>query len=336
LNWVDLKDDELLEWKICDLKLTLQGAELEIYVNMLYNELALQGIELRPECYLADEWFVPDGDTVIGIPFYLAHPRLRKLEEKTMLDVEGDSPESCMQLLRHEAGHAVYYAYRLDKKKKVREIFGIPSHEETPTTYRPRPYSRGYVRHLDYWYAQSSPEEDFAETFAVWLTPKNDWKRRYQGWKALGKLNFVDQLMKSLRHRSPAIMTKDHPYAASRLRLKLKTYYQRKRKLYEEDYPDFYDSHLKKLFSVDQSGEDGESAYQFMKRYRRVIVDKISRWTGEKKYTVNSLVHDLMKRCQQLSLKRNQGENETLMEVTSYLTSMVSNYLFTGTFKRSV
>ena len=26
--------------------------------------------------------------------------------------------------------------------------------------------------HLDPWYAQSHPDEDFAETFAVWLTPE--------------------------------------------------------------------------------------------------------------------------------------------------------------------
>ena len=40
-------------------------------------------------CYLSDEWFTPDGATAIAIPFYLAHPRLAKLEEAQMLEIEG-------------------------------------------------------------------------------------------------------------------------------------------------------------------------------------------------------------------------------------------------------
>ena len=75
--------------------------------------------------------------------------------------------------------------------------FGLASTEETDT-YRPRPYSRSYVIHLDDWYAQSHPDEDFAETFAVWLTPDLNWRGLYTGWKALQKLEYVDELMRSI------------------------------------------------------------------------------------------------------------------------------------------
>src|SRR5207302_1162628 len=112
--------------------------------------------------------------------------------------VEGETKEWFMQLMRHEAAHAYTYAYRLQRKKKWQRIFGHTSREETPNTYRPRPFSRSYVMHLDDWYAQAHPDEDFAETFAIWLTPELDWRKRYAGWKALRKLEYVDELMRSL------------------------------------------------------------------------------------------------------------------------------------------
>jgi hypothetical protein len=125
----------------------------------------------KPPCELGDEWFVPVGLPVIFVPFYLAHDRLRHLEKKLILEVEGGAPEAFMRLIRHEAAHAYSYAYKFVHRTKWRQMFGKSSTEETPSFYRPRPYSRSYVVHLDDWYAQSHPDEDFAETFAVWLTP---------------------------------------------------------------------------------------------------------------------------------------------------------------------
>ena len=64
--------------------------------------------------------------------------------------------------------------------------------------YKPNPASRNYVQHLRLWYAQSHPDEDFAETFAVWLRPRSNWRTRYIGWPALKKLRYVDELMGEL------------------------------------------------------------------------------------------------------------------------------------------
>lgn len=334
-NWPGLKDEDLLERRICDLNLKIEGSELQERIQQLYKELEEKKIFFSPPCYLADEWFVPDGETVIGIPFYLGHPRLRKLEHKIMLEVEGETELECMRLLRHEAGHVLQHAYRLHKKRGFKKIFGNISKNET-VQYRPKPYSKAYVRHLENWYAQSDPDEDFAETFAVWLTPGLNWKKHYGKWKALQKLEYVDQLMKQIAGQNPPVISNDQLDAASKIKIKLKTYYRRKRKLFEEDYPEFYDPELKKIFSADPEYVQNEKARDFMRRNGKMIVDKVSRWTGERKFTINNLIKRLMERCGELSLKLCKGKQETVIEICAYLTAMVSNYLFTGKFKRSV
>src|SRR5947207_10560789 len=195
-DWASLSDAELLERRISSLGLRLEGTALQPFIRQLYDELSAKGLVFYPPCHIGDEWFVPIGIPAIFVPFFLVHERLRKLERKMVLEVEGETPEWFMKLMRHEAAHAYSYAYQLYKKKKWQQTFGLASTEETEF-YRPRPYSRSYVVHLDDWYAQSHPDEDFAETLAVWLTPKLDWRRRYQGWRALQKLEYLEELLRS-------------------------------------------------------------------------------------------------------------------------------------------
>ncbi len=334
-NWVNLSDEDLLEKRICDLKLKIEESDLQHFVEALYQNLQAKNILLKPKCYLGDEWFVLEGETAIGIPFFLSHPRLKKIEEKRMLEVEGGNPEWFMKLLRHEAGHAVYYAYQLYKNPDVNKIFGPPSSEETPQYYRPKPYSKSFVRHLDHWYAQAEPDEDFAETFAVWLSPHIDWKTYYKGWPALKKLQFMDQRMQEIAGKEPAHVSNSKDFSVQNLKLKLKTYYQRKQKLFAQDYPDFYDHDLKEIFSEGDSAT-GSNSVRFMKQNRKMIVDQVSEWTGEKKFIVNNLYKKLMERCEKIKLKYNKNENSILIELVAYLTSMVSNYLYTGKFKPTV
>jgi hypothetical protein len=105
-----------------------------------------------------------------------------------------------MRILRHEAGHVIDNAFQLRRRLHRRRTFGLPS-VPYPEFYSPKPYSKSYVLHLDSWYAQSHPDEDFAETFAVWLTPTSQWRQRYAGWSALKKLECMDVLMTSIRDR---------------------------------------------------------------------------------------------------------------------------------------
>ena len=117
LAWSRLSDTELLELRICDLKLRIAGTRLEKYVNQLYLELTARGLRFRPHCWLSEDWFSPEGVPGIAIPFFLAHPRLARLERNQMLEVEGGTKHECMRILRHEAGHAIDTAYALHRRR---------------------------------------------------------------------------------------------------------------------------------------------------------------------------------------------------------------------------
>ena len=185
-NWADLPDEELLNLRLSQLPLKLEGTGVESRIEQLGKELSDRGLNFPLHFYLSDEWFTPDGSVSMAVPFYLAHPRLERLEKAQMLAVEGGEHEWCMRILRHEAGHVIDNAFKLRLRKQRRRVFGS-SKKPYPEFYDPRPYSKSFVLHLDPWYAQSHPDEDFAETFAVWLTPESNWKTRYAGWRAIRK-----------------------------------------------------------------------------------------------------------------------------------------------------
>jgi hypothetical protein len=233
-DWASLSDAELLERRISSLGLRLESTALEPLIRQLYDELSAKGLVFHPTCHVGDEWFVPVGVPAIFIPFFLVHDRLRALERTMMLEVEGGTPEWFMKLMRHEAGHAYMYAYQLTRRKKWKQCFGQTSREETPDTYRPRPFSRSYVVHLEDWYAQSHPDEDFAETFAVWLTPELDWRKNYADWPALRKMEYIDELMRSLAGMPP-VHTPEYRVADYDC-LNGRNGYARKRKLNEDTH----------------------------------------------------------------------------------------------------
>ena len=191
---------EILAKPIKELGLKLEGSPIERLVQRVYRELERKGLSrFRPLCYLTDEWGCPSGEPVIGIPFYLANPKLARLE-KEMNDLEDE--REILMYLRHEAGHAFNYAYELFKTSEWRDLFG-PFRRPYRDDYRPVPFSRRFVRHIAGWYAQKHPDEDFAETFAVWLTPRSRWREKYKGWGALVKLRYVDRMAHKLRGVEP-------------------------------------------------------------------------------------------------------------------------------------
>jgi hypothetical protein len=333
-DWTSLPDEQLLERRISKLGLKLEGSGLEPLIKQLYDELSAKGLAFHPPCHIGDEWFVPVGIPAIFIPFFLVHDRLRALEKTMMLEVEGGTPESFMKLVRHEAAHAYSYAYYLPRKKKWQEMFGKTSRDQTPDVYHPQPFSRSYVVNLDDWYAQSHPDEDFAETFAVWLTPEADWRKRYGGWKALQKLEYVDELMRALAGKPPIHMPDYRAAEYDCLNQKLKTYYARKRKLYEDTYPNFYDADLRDLFST-TPGPGRITAAVYLRRRRRRLLNSVCQWTNEKKFRVNKLLSRLIDRTDQLDLLVLNDDPQQDFRITSFITTLVMNYLFTGKFKRT-
>src|SRR2546422_4712483 len=215
---------ELLGKRISQLGLRLEGSPVERFVDQLYRELEHKGLKgFRPVCYLTDEWGCPDGQPVIGIPFYLADPKLAKLERE-MNDLEDE--REIMMYLRHEAGHAFNYAYRLYATPEWRKAFG-PYNRRYRDHYRPLPFSRKFVRHIAGWYAQKHPDEDFAETFAVWLTPRSNWRRKYKLWPALGKLRYVDGIVRSVRDQDPVVSTGDFDMTVEDMKVTVAAFYRR-------------------------------------------------------------------------------------------------------------
>ncbi|MHC4623672.1 MAG: putative zinc-binding metallopeptidase [Planctomycetota bacterium] len=329
-DWEGLPDEEVLQMRVRDLRVQVPGSALEPLIQRLYEELDAKGIQFHPACYLADEWLCPDKVPIVGIPFCLAHPRLKHIEQKMMLEVEGGTEQSCMGLLRHECGHALNYAYELYKRTRWRELFGAFSVRYSDSYYF-QPYSRRYVVHLEDNYAQAHPDEDFAETFAVWLTPGSRWEQKYHGWPVIKKLSYVDGLVKRIGGRPPVITVQDRPpWSASRMTSTLAAHYERKRRELGSDFQGFYDDSLKALFTRKHDGPSDLKASKFLRRHRRGLVSSVTRWTGHRKYDVHQLVNNLIMRCEALGLYTGSGDAENIIEVTALLTTIAGSTLRTA------
>ena len=327
-DWASLSDDALLDVKMADLPLAIEGG-LAARIAQLRDEMASAGLGCPLHFYLADEWFTPDGATAIAVPFDIAHPRLERLVESQMLEVEGGEHEWGMRILRHEAGHAIDNAFRLRLRRQRRAVFGSPS-EPYPEFYTPKPYSKSFVLHLDAWYAQSHPDEDFAESFAVWLTPHSQWRQRYAGWPALRKLEYMDQLMSTLRGVAPRVDNPVEVDALPSLRLTLRQHYRAKRRHYGVDYPNFYDRDLRRIFSDEPQFNGNPTAAQFIGRIRRPVRKAVARWTGIYQYTIDQVLEDMTARCKELRLRLAVPEDVARQDFTVLLTVQAMNYLHAG------
>jgi hypothetical protein len=326
-SWTSLPDEELLELRFKDLKVGIDNTWIERCLRTLYDEFAERGLRVKPHFWVSNEWFSPDDTPGIAIPFYLTHPRLMRLERKMIIDVEGGTIPECMRILRHEAGHVVQVAYQLHRRRCWRELFGRSS-SRYPRYYRPNPVSRRYVYHLPLWYAQSHPDEDFAETFAVWLTPRSNWRRRYAGWPALKKLEYVDGLMKEIADTKPLVTRRLRVDPLSSLTQTLAEHYEQKRAHYSVEYPKIYDRDLRRLFSDDPRHRRSQSASSFLRRNRAKIRQVVSKWTGEYELTLNAVFDDMIGRCRELKLRAVGSERQLRTEFIVLLTAKTVHSLY--------
>src|ERR1700688_1869834 len=252
--WARLDDEALLDVRLCDLRLRLAGTVVQGRIARLYRELAARGIAFRPHAWLAVDWFSPDGVPGFAVPFYLAHPRLTRLERKMTGEVEGTNRNWQMRILRHEAGHAIDSAYRLRRRARWRTLFG-PASRRYAAQYRARPASRSHVQHLGEWYAQAHPTEDFAETFAVWLQPHSDWRRRYALWPARRQLEYVAQLAAEIGRRAPPVDGRERIEALEDSTLTLREHYRRKRAAQRRRQRLLADAWLRKIFAASNGAQ---------------------------------------------------------------------------------
>jgi hypothetical protein len=329
-EWATWPDEKLLDLRICDLKIAIEGSALELRIAELVAELNARGLsKFEPHFWLSAEWFSPDGVPGVAIPFYLAHPRLEKLERTQMLEVEGGTPEWCMKILRHEAGHAIDNGYRLRNRLHRQRVFG-PSYIQYPDYYTPKPYSKSYVLHLDSWYAQSHPDEDFAETFAVWLTPDADWRTRYTDWPALKKLEYMETLMNELVDKPMLVTSRRKLEPIQSLKKTLRAHYDRKRRHYGLLHPHFYDRDLRRLFSDSPEHARHMKAARFIARVRRHARRMVAEWTGEYQYTIDQVIEDMLKRANELNLRLREPEEQAKLDFIILLTVQTMNYLHSG------
>ena len=311
--WTRLDDEALLDLRFCDLRLSMARSPLEDSVQRLYGELGSKGLRFRPHVWLAEEWFSPDGVPGIAIPFYLAHPRLMRLERRFMHEVEGGNDKWLMRILRHETGHAIDTAFGLRRRKTWRETFGKASHRY-PSRYSPRPGSRNYVLHLGHWYAQSHPTEDFAETFAVWLPPRSRWRSQYQGWPALAKLEYVDRTMRELEGKRATNLDRSVVEPLAENERTLREHYRRKQARYEIDTAASYDRPLLRVFASHDERPRGRLASSLLREMRPQMRRLLVRRARMHPYLVNHVTRMATQRARILGLRVRGGQRAAQRE----------------------
>lgn len=328
-TWTTLADEDLLQVPLKEIKVTLEGTWLDQCLHGLNEELARRNIVARAHGWISDEWFSPPKTPGIAFPFYLAHPRLMRLERKMMLEVEGGTRRDCMRILRHEAGHVVQHAYGLHRRRRWQNLFGRAS-KPYPEQYRPNPTSRHYVQHLRRWYAQCHPDEDFAETFAVWLTPRSNWRKRYADWPALEKLAYVDELMAEIGSEKPLPKRRVQVDPLSQLSGTLGEHYEKKREWYAVDTPTIFDRDLRRIFSEEPRHRTAPLATAIIRRHRAQIIRSVAQWTGDYPVALDAALDDMTDRCRALNLRAPGASEKVRMDITAMLTSKAVYSLYSS------
>jgi hypothetical protein len=309
------------------LGLMIGGTPLEPVLHEFLDELRQRGItRVRPGFYLSTEWGVPFGSVSIAIPFYLARADLTELHADRGGFIEGASAADVLRYLRHEMGHVVNYAYQLYEEAEWKRLFGDieqPYEEE----YRPRPWSRDFVRHLPGWYAQKHPDEDWAETFAVWLTPGCDWRRAYASSpKALAKLEYCDRTMARLRDADPRVVVEEQDEDVGDLSYSLEQFYGGLAPG-EESLPDDLREALREV--CEHLGPAGTRPLaDLLRRVERKLLAEVYRWTGHFPERTRLLLRRLTAQAERDGLAYPARRDlEAGVAVTALVTALAMNHV---------
>jgi hypothetical protein len=328
---------------IRDLGLQIEGTALEPVIAEFRRELEGVGIrKIHPRFYLSTEWGVPFGTVAIAIPFYLARPDLTALQIERTGFTEGVGRSDLLRYLRHEMGHVINYAYKLYDEEDWVECFGAitqPYLEE----YRPQAFSRRYVHHLPGWYAQKHPDEDWAETFAVWMTPGSTWPAEYADWpEALAKLKYCARTMRELTDREPLVALvadADLDEDVGEIAYTLDQYY-RDLDGPREEFPPGLDGALRSIFEdLGQPNEESAEAVrrpaaELIRRLERDLPTCIFRWTGHFPERSRALLEHLAERAEALQqVYPEDRETPAIMALTTLVTTLAAGYVHRGSYQ---
>ena len=324
--WVKLSDRKLLDMKISDLDLDFEQTSMVAFREQLHHELKQLGLIFKPHCWFSDDWFSPDNVPGIAVPFYMAHRRLIRLERNQMLEVEGGTKQWCMRIMRHEAGHAIDTAFGLHRKRGYKATFGS-YHAPYPETYTPKPRSKKFVFHLEPWYAQSHPAEDFAETFAVWMTPNSRWQKNYHGWPALAKLKFVDSLMERIQGKKQSVASRAKVDPVHRIDVTLREHYQQRQQFYSLGSASVFDAELKKLFCEASEPHQKKTAASYLRKNKTDFCKAVGKWSGEYDHNIVQVIREMTERCRVLKLFLPVNDNSLKQDCLLMMTVQTMNYL---------
>ncbi|HEU5320045.1 MAG TPA: hypothetical protein VFX28_04535, partial [Methylomirabilota bacterium] len=227
---------------------------------------------------------------------------------------------------------AFNYAYRLYETPEWRQRFG-PFQRPYRERYRPVPFDRSFVRHMEGWYAQKHPDEDFAETFAVWLTPGARWRVRYRGWPAMRKLRYVDRVARAVGDTEPSVRLASTDITVEEMNMTVEEFFQRQQAAppaidvaLEHDLPDL-------LVGARRRGRGLRPAADLIRERRADLVNKLEYWTGVRRRVVRALIDAMADTAERLKLQVHAAtEATTLVELTAYATTLTMNYLTRGRF----
>jgi hypothetical protein len=328
---------EVLSQRICDFNLHIEGSPLEAIIERFRKELLQVGLtQIKPVFYLSDEWGVPEGTVAIGVPFYLADERLRKVQKIKGGWLPGIDAEDILRYLRHELGHVVNYAYRLHETEAWSVLFG-PMARPYTDVFHATPFSPDFVRHLPGNYAQKHPDDDWAETLAVWMTPGSDWRQLYEDSPgALAKLDYCERTMRALRDQEPQVNTVVLEADVRELKLTIQEFYAVEVTASGLPVPRSLVGDLKAIFAAVEKPPEGVrlgSAATLLKRQKDNLYNTVYRWTSADPNAFEPLLDHLIKLAQELGLAYPlSARDDILRELTGFLTTLAMNHVYRGTF----
>ena len=346
LYQIETQKLELLNTPINQLGLKIKGTVFEQAIPQVKDELRVAGVRrLDPVFYISTGYGCIAGSPIISLGFYDFHPLLKELNQETRGWRYSDA--EIYDLLRHEIGHAFCYSYKLYRTPEFRNLFQVegnffltyPERDD----YWYNPWSRSYVNPNGDHYAQKHPDEDFAETFCVWLTPRSGWRRAYKGRPtALKKLRYADQVVKELGDQSPFVETKlNWMYErVEDLRLTVAEFMGAKTKYYAESATGYVDPDLRELFRPEPRHinrramfRDYMRADQFLREQKQSLLTRIAYWVGVDTTVVVDFIEKCMSRSKTMNLWLERAQYEKkLVEVVSYVTAVCSNYKNSGLY----